>query len=129
MFGDSDDEIPMDAVSELTQRDKQCDHGDVEGESQRGEADDVQGGDATQSQEGEVSSQLSEDSAYRLINSGRNTPCKDENGSYYEDISDEENEDHDERRGGNEDEGEGSNGKRGGDSGDGDGGGNNMVKG
>ena len=122
MFGDSDDDIPMDAVAELTQRDKQRDHGDVEGESQRGEADDVQGGDATQSQEGEVSSQLSEDSAYRLINSGRNTPCKDENGSYYEDISDEENEDHDERRGGSEDEGEGSNGKRGGDSGDVDGG-------
>ena len=49
-------------------------------------------------------------------------PCKEENGSYYEDISDEEDNNHDERRGGSEDEGEGSNGKRGGDSGDGDGG-------
>ena len=104
MFGDSDDEIPMDAVSELTQRDKQRDHGDVEGESPRGEAGDGQGGDATQSQEGEVSSQLSEDSAYRLINSGRNTPCKDENGSYYEDISDEEDGDGDGGESGDEEQ-------------------------
>ena len=75
LFGDdSDDDIPMDAVAEMSQRENRRDNGDV--------------GD--QSQEDQASSQLSMNSAQRLINSDPNTPLKDENREYYEDISDEE---------------------------------------
>ena len=107
LFGeDSDDDIPEDAVAQLTQDSKQPVNNDDEDQSQ--------------------SSQMSMDSGMRFINDDGNTPVNDEND--YEDISDEENSDGDKGEDGSMREVEGGVGdsqecgsERGGEGGDGNG--------
>ena len=75
LFDQSDDDIPMDAVTNLTQKSKAR-------------------GDGNDSDESQTSgSQMSEGAAQNFINDGRSTPLEDETPApQYEDISDDEEE-------------------------------------